>query len=203
MKVSELIGRLSMLDRDQEIYVEYKTKRGQGIAPIVEILDIVDIEDGKLLALENLSFLNKKHKTNADIVELYNTYHKMSWQQRYEIYINSPRWKEKRVKVLERDNYLCQSCLEQEATEVHHTNYTNAGCEPLFELVSVCNACHLTLTSQSRYQNKQRYDDKVIFGSFADYLVSQLGIDYDEIEGKINTTKYPSQIIKTPLLFSE
>lgn len=60
----------------------------------------------------------------------------------YPKYLASAEWREKRLKVLERDNYLCQSCLTAKAQAVHHLTYRNVGCEPLFDLVSVCNNCH-------------------------------------------------------------
>lgn len=60
----------------------------------------------------------------------------------YKDYMRSDKWKVKRKKVLERDNYTCVSCLEEKATQVHHITYDNLGDEPLFNLVSVCGKCH-------------------------------------------------------------
>lgn len=57
-------------------------------------------------------------------------------------YYKSEAWKEKRILVLRRDDYTCQSCLIQEATEVHHKSYRFLFNEPLFDLVSVCHNCH-------------------------------------------------------------
>jgi hypothetical protein len=64
----------------------------------------------------------------------------------YDWYIGSNTWKLKRQRVLERDNYKCQSCLQNEASEVHHLTYSHLSNEPLFELVSVCKACHEAIT---------------------------------------------------------
>lgn len=60
----------------------------------------------------------------------------------YELYLMSDAWKEKRKLALLRDNYLCQGCLKERATEVHHTTYNNLHNEFLFELISLCNPCH-------------------------------------------------------------
>jgi 5-methylcytosine-specific restriction endonuclease McrA len=64
----------------------------------------------------------------------------------YDWYIGSNTWKLKRQRVLERDNYICQSCLQNKAEEVHHLTYIHLSNEPLFELVSVCKTCHEAIT---------------------------------------------------------
>jgi len=61
----------------------------------------------------------------------------------YERYIReSAEWQAIRVKVMKRDGYLCQACLETGATEVHHKNYLHLFDEILFDLIAVCRACH-------------------------------------------------------------
>lgn len=72
------------------------------------------------------------------------------WWARYNEYMNSPQWKAKRYKALVRDNWLCQSCMEKPATQVHHTSYVHLGDEPLFELQSVCDDCHRLITEIDR-----------------------------------------------------
>jgi len=48
----------------------------------------------------------------------------------------------KRKQVLKRSKGTCEGCLENEASEVHHTSYRNVGNEFLFELVALCCDCH-------------------------------------------------------------
>lgn len=60
----------------------------------------------------------------------------------YSEYILSAEWRDKRNMVLERDGYLCQGCLRNKATQVHHLTYEHLGCEFMWELVSVCDECH-------------------------------------------------------------
>jgi len=70
------------------------------------------------------------------------------WDIEYNQYMKSIQWGIKRKRVLKRDNFMCQSCLRQPATEVHHLSYKfPLGKEPLFELVSVCKVCHGDITS--------------------------------------------------------
>jgi 5-methylcytosine-specific restriction endonuclease McrA len=72
------------------------------------------------------------------------------WWQKYNNYLRSAKWLDKREKVLIRDGYRCQACLNAKATQVHHLTYKHAFDEPLFDLRSVCTPCHDKLTSANR-----------------------------------------------------
>jgi hypothetical protein len=61
--------------------------------------------------------------------------------QRYYPYLQSSKWKRKEEYVLKRDNFLCQACLESEATTAHHTSRNFFQNEPLFDLVAICESC--------------------------------------------------------------
>lgn len=64
-------------------------------------------------------------------------------KQEYHEYLQTDTWRRLRKKALERDNWTCQGCLDNRATEVHHKQYPHIlGNEPLFDLVSVCRECH-------------------------------------------------------------
>ena len=56
--------------------------------------------------------------------------------------MKSDKWKAIRLKVLKRDNNVCQACLEAPAQDVHHLTYCNIGDELMYELISVCRDCH-------------------------------------------------------------
>ncbi len=60
----------------------------------------------------------------------------------YRAYLQSETWQEKRELVLARDHGWCQGCFKRPATEVHHLTYKRFGRELVFDLVSVCDACH-------------------------------------------------------------
>lgn len=71
------------------------------------------------------------------------------WEEKkkaYKRYLGSPEWKAKAEKVLARDKYLCQACLERTAIQVHHLTYRHIFNEPLFDLISVCGVCHKSIT---------------------------------------------------------
>jgi 5-methylcytosine-specific restriction endonuclease McrA len=65
--------------------------------------------------------------------------------QKYRDYLKSPKWWLIRDLVLKRDKRLCQGCLTNEATQVHHLTYRHLFNEFMFELISVCSACHQRL----------------------------------------------------------
>ncbi len=78
----------------------------------------------------------------------------------YEKYINSPEWKRRRRKVLERDNHTCQACLDRSAEHVHHLTYEHLGDELLFELVSVCRFCHAKIHAKRNYDEVTTTEDE-------------------------------------------
>jgi len=64
------------------------------------------------------------------------------WFKEHNEYLQTDQWKAIRLKVLKRDNFLCQACLDAPATEVHHLTYNHWRFELMFELLSVCSNCH-------------------------------------------------------------
>lgn len=64
------------------------------------------------------------------------------WWRRYNAYLKTPQWQEKRKLVFERAGGMCEGCRRKKATQVHHLTYDHVGNELLFELVAICDACH-------------------------------------------------------------
>lgn len=83
-------------------------------------------------------------KTNA------RTNAKDDWFSKHNDYLKSPQWHQRRDMVLARDKNICQACLTDRATQVHHLTYKHWRHEPLFELVSVCQSCHYKITQMDR-----------------------------------------------------
>lgn len=67
---------------------------------------------------------------------------KIDYRKNYEDYLNSQTWKLKRLKILQRDKFVCQECFTERANNVHHITYANLGDEKDYELVSLCQSCH-------------------------------------------------------------
>jgi 5-methylcytosine-specific restriction endonuclease McrA len=72
------------------------------------------------------------------------------WWDEYNHYLTTDTWKKRRALVLKRDEHLCQCCLTNRATEVHHLSYTHVGNERLWELQSICTPCHDRITQEDR-----------------------------------------------------
>jgi 5-methylcytosine-specific restriction endonuclease McrA len=64
------------------------------------------------------------------------------WWDRYNEYLSSSEWFDRRRLVMERDGGLCQGCRERRATQVHHLTYKHVTNEFLWELVAICDVCH-------------------------------------------------------------
>jgi len=60
----------------------------------------------------------------------------------YDVYLSSDEWANKKSKIMQRANHLCEGCGDAKAQVVHHMTYKNVGHEFLFELVALCNSCH-------------------------------------------------------------
>jgi hypothetical protein len=68
-------------------------------------------------------------------------------RETYQRYLCTGEWRERRRLALIRDRNMCQGCLAARAIEVHHLTYEHVGRELLYELVSLCSACHETAHS--------------------------------------------------------
>ena len=63
-------------------------------------------------------------------------------KRRYDEYLLSPEWKERRNRIVRRDKNQCQSCASKSQLNVHHLTYARIGNEHDDDLVTVCRACH-------------------------------------------------------------
>jgi len=66
----------------------------------------------------------------------------VDWWAKYNEYMRSEKWFEKRERILKRDKGKCVLC-NKDATQVHHNTYERfGGKERLSDLVSLCKDCH-------------------------------------------------------------
>ena len=65
----------------------------------------------------------------------------ITWEDKQD-YLNSPKWKYLRQKILIRDGFSCTSCNSAENLEVHHITYDNWRQEKLEDLTTLCRNCH-------------------------------------------------------------
>ena len=83
---------------------------------------------------------------------------------RYEVayreYLKSARWKQKRQKRLEIDNYQCVSCGSCESLEIHHVIYSRLGWEMMSDLRTLCRSCHQAITDDELAYGREKANDK-------------------------------------------
>lgn len=68
-----------------------------------------------------------------------------TWLESYNEYMQSEEWDARRAARLRIDQGRCQAQMrgcDGQATHVHHLSYRYFRNEPLFDLISVCRACH-------------------------------------------------------------
>lgn len=73
----------------------------------------------------------------------------------YSELLKDPRWQKKRLKIMERDSFTCQVCLDTKMTlHIHHRRYIR-GKKPWEYpdelLVTMCEQCHSYETQEREY----------------------------------------------------
>lgn len=96
-------------------------------------------QDGldRIERLRNDNFLRSREERERKQAE-----RTTKWWQSYKQHLQSNDWTMKRNAVFRRSGGMCECCLTNRATEVHHLSYKNVGHEFLPELTATCNSCH-------------------------------------------------------------
>lgn len=97
--------------------------------PLPDLIPIASGEHNQYEIIDALETLRKHYMSEEG-------------KRKHDTYLKSDKWKRLRAKILERDRFLCQGCLTERATEVHHYSYDNLGDEFAWQLVSICRKCH-------------------------------------------------------------
>ena len=91
-------------------------------------------------------------------------WYQMRWAQkywgkdaakRYEKYLQSDAWKEKRKTILKAAGFRCRKCGAR-ATEVHHETYKRIYKEKLTDLTALCRKCHEAVHSAPKRKPKKQ-----------------------------------------------
>lgn len=61
---------------------------------------------------------------------------------RYQIYLQSPEWQQRRVGCFIRADHKCEGCEQGGPLQVHHLTYARIFAEPLADLMALCRRCH-------------------------------------------------------------
>jgi hypothetical protein len=79
----------------------------------------------------------------SDSNEIINT----EWKNRYNEYLFSYDWRQKRNLVIENDYHNCTKCQSKDNLQVHHMTYENVGKEDIRDLITLCRDCHTEIHS--------------------------------------------------------
>ena len=90
-------------------------------------------------------YLETALSLRAEIVKVAAEKERKEFFENYSEYLVSEKWAVKRRTVLSRCDERCEGCGKSRATQVHHLTYNHVYDEFLFELVGVCNDCHVKL----------------------------------------------------------
>lgn len=63
-------------------------------------------------------------------------------KSKYNLYLESDKWKQIRRKILERDGYKCRICGTNYNLRIHHLTYKRLYNENEEDLITVCESCH-------------------------------------------------------------
>jgi 5-methylcytosine-specific restriction endonuclease McrA len=66
----------------------------------------------------------------------------------YHEYLKSDQWREKAKLVHARAGGICEGCRKAKSTQVHHMDYRDVGAEFLWQLVAICEPCHIRYHSE-------------------------------------------------------
>lgn len=88
--------------------------------------------------------------------------------EQYDIYLRDLRWKLKRKRVLERDDFKCTVCGSKKSLHVHHTYYYRNEITPPWEypmesLITVCEDCHKEFHMTCNVEIRDRPVDVSLF----------------------------------------
>ncbi len=81
----------------------------------------------------------------------------------YQDYLASQDWKQRRARILKRDNYQCTMCGTGMNLRVHHIRYPDIlGEEPDEDLITVCDSCHEKIHGNDIKQKDEALRERVL-----------------------------------------
>jgi hypothetical protein len=115
------------------------------LPPPPEALAAVPEYDDSLSAI----WKQRRKARRKELVTEHKAAEKAAWWRKYNEYLASDAWREKRERVFRRERLLqrtqtplCQECYERPGAITHHTSYRNVFSERTHELILVCSRCH-------------------------------------------------------------
>lgn len=102
------------------------------------------------------------------------------WEERkekYERYINSTEWREKRKIAFKKWGTRCFICNIENANEVHHVSYKNLYNETDKDMVILCHHCHINVVHNEDYpQFLIEFEDEIFEEQYVNKMLQELDI---------------------------
>jgi len=116
----------------------------------------------------------------------------------YQQKLLDPRWQKKRLEILSRDDFTCQSCFSKVDTlHVHHRIY-QAG-DPWdtqdIYLISLCDNCHAHETNNLKFSSDSF--TKILKSRFFSYEIDAIAEGFAEMP-----REYPSDVLSEVIKYS-
>lgn len=71
-------------------------------------------------------------------------------KERYDMYLASPEWKERRKRAIDRAEHRCQVCNSKNHLDAHHRTYARFEHENPGDLTVLCRSCHKLFHGKSK-----------------------------------------------------
>jgi len=116
-------------------------------------LDCIETEIEAEYQHKQIWLVEKDRTIYSELIDELNKLKQQKYFQGYYDYINSSKWQDKRQIILKRDNHICRICGNA-GNNVHHLSYAHFGNEYDFELVTLCEDCHMNKYHSKEVENK-------------------------------------------------
>jgi hypothetical protein len=109
--------------------------------------------------------------------------------------LRDPRWQKKRLEIMQRDNFTCQSCGEKEKPlHVHHRMYKKAT-EPWdyngYLLITLCEECHGEFTEVKKEGAQENLMEGILSRfNEEDLTTLACALAYHELDGDPDESAY-------------
>ncbi len=81
----------------------------------------------------------------------------MNKYRTYQDYLDSAEWKQRRIRILIRDEFQCRICGTGKQLRIHHIRYPEEwGMESDEDLITVCDSCHQRIHAQDLKEKELR-----------------------------------------------
>ena len=127
------------------------------------MIDDYDFSNNKIKTKNPIDTFKSDDFNLIDVVDRYIDHQQYLEDKRK--YLLGDIYKAKKILILERDNYTCQSCGSTKNLQVHHIKYKNLYNEPLEDLITLCGGkagCHNTLHKKLGYDKNTEYPINIL-----------------------------------------